>query len=122
MVNKPVRNEARKKRHMRIRKKVSGTAARPRLAVFRSNNHIYAQVINDDAHHTLVAASTMEKDIRKKLENTADVEAARVVGEVLAQKAKALGISEVIFDRGGYLYHGKVKALAEAAREGGLNF
>ena len=122
MINKQARNVARKKRHMRIRNKISGTAARPRLAVFRSNSHIYAQVIDDEAQHTLVAASTMEKDIRQKLENTANVEAARVVGEELAKKAKAKGISSVIFDRGGYLYHGKVKALADAAREGGLEF
>jgi len=122
MINKTARNVARKKRHMRIRNKISGTAVRPRLAVFRSNNHIYAQVIDDDAQHTLVAASTMEKDIREKIEKTGNVEAARIVGEALAQKAVARGITEVIFDRSGYLYHGKVMALAEAAREGGLKF
>ena len=122
MIKKPSRDEGRKKRHERLRNKISGTAVRPRLAVFRSNNHIYAQVIDDDAQHTLCAASTVEKEIKSKLENTANVDAAKIVGEALAKKALAKGIQTVIFDRGGYLYHGKVKALADAAREAGLQF
>ncbi|MCL2617399.1 MAG: 50S ribosomal protein L18 [Defluviitaleaceae bacterium] len=122
MIKKPSREAGRKKRHERVRTKIAGTAERPRLAVFRSNDHIYAQVIDDDAQHTLCAASTVEKEIKSKLENTANVDAAKVVGEVLAKKALAKGIQSVIFDRGGYLYHGKVKALADAAREAGLQF
>ncbi|MCL2617754.1 MAG: 50S ribosomal protein L18 [Defluviitaleaceae bacterium] len=122
MIKKPSRDAGRKKRHQRLRNKIAGTAQRPRLAVFRSNDHIYAQVIDDDAQHTLCAASTVEKEVKAKLENTANVEAAKLVGEVLAKKALAKGINNVIFDRGGYLYHGKVKALADAAREAGLSF
>jgi len=122
MIKKPSRDAGRKKRHERLRNKIAGTAQRPRLAVFRSNSHIYAQIIDDDAQHTLCAASTVEKDIKSKIDNTADVEAAKVVGEALAKKALAKGIENVIFDRGGYLYHGKVKALADAAREAGLQF
>ena len=122
MIKKPSRDAGRRKRHQRLRNKISGTAQRPRLAVFRSNTHIYAQVIDDDAQHTLCAASTVEKDIKSKLENTADVNAAKIVGEALAKKALSKGIETVIFDRGGYLYHGKVKALADAAREAGLKF
>jgi large subunit ribosomal protein L18 len=122
MIKKPSRDIGRKKRHERLRNKISGTAERPRLAVFRSNDHIYAQVIDDDAQHTLCAASTVEKEIKAKLSNTANAEAATLVGQELAKKALAKGISAVIFDRGGYLYHGKVKALADAAREAGLQF
>jgi large subunit ribosomal protein L18 len=122
MIRKPSRDAGRRKRHERLRNKIAGTAERPRLAVFRSNDHIYAQVIDDDAQHTLCAASTVEKEIKSRLENTANVDAAKLVGEMLAKKALARGIQNVIFDRGGYLYHGKVKALADAAREAGLQF
>jgi large subunit ribosomal protein L18 len=122
MIKKPSREEGRKKRHARVRHKISGTAGKPRLAVFRSNDHIYAQVIDDDAQHTLCAASTVEADIKSKIPNTANVDAAKIVGEAVAKKALAKGIQTVTFDRGGYLYHGKVKALADAAREAGLQF
>ncbi|MCI8342492.1 MAG: 50S ribosomal protein L18 [Firmicutes bacterium] len=122
MIKKPSRAEARIKRHYRIRNKISGTAVQPRLAVFRSNKHIYAQLIDDVAGHTLAAASTMEADIASKLEATSNVDAAAAVGEAIAKKALEKGISEAVFDRGGYVYHGKVKALADAAREAGLNF
>ena len=122
MINKPSRAVAREKRHYRLRNKISGTAERPRMAVFRSNSHIYVQIIDDDAGHTLVSASTMEKAIAAKLEHTNDVAAAKAVGEEAAKKALAKGIENVVFDRGGYLYTGKVQALAEAAREAGLKF
>ena len=122
MINKPCRNVARLKRHRRIRKNLSGSQARPRLVVFRSNKHVYAQIIDDTIMHTLTAASTMEKAIASSLQNTSNIEAAAAVGKAIAQKAVAKGIKEVVFDRGGYLYHGKVKALADAAREGGLVF
>jgi large subunit ribosomal protein L18 len=111
-----------KRRHLRIRKKVQGTAERPRLAVFRSNLHIYAQVIDDVAQHTLVAASTLDKELKDKLGNTSNCEASAEVGKLVAQRALAKGIDKVVFDRGGNLYHGRVKALADAAREKGLNF
>lgn len=122
MISKPSRAAARVKRHYRIRNKISGTAQQPRLAVFRSNKHIYAQVIDDVAGNTLVAASTLEADIASKVEHTSTVEAAKVVGEAIAKKAMDKGITEVVFDRGGYIYHGKIQALAEAAREAGLQF
>ncbi len=122
MIKKPSRAEARIKRHYRIRNKVNGTAQQPRLAVFRSNQHIYAQIIDDIAGHTLAAASTMESEISSKLESTSNIEAANAVGEAIAKKAIEKGITEVVFDRGGFVYHGKVKALAEAAREAGLKF
>lgn len=111
-----------KRRHQRIRKKVSGTAERPRLAVFRSNLHIYAQVIDDVAQHTLVAASTLDKELKGKVSSTSNSEASAEVGKLIAQRALSKGIEQVVFDRGGNLYHGRVKALAEAARENGLNF
>ena len=111
-----------KRRHQRIRKKVSGTPERPRLAVFRSNLHIYAQVIDDVAQHTLVSASTVDKELKGKLASTSNAEASSEVGKLIAQRALSKGISQVVFDRGGNLYHGRVKALAEAARENGLNF
>ena len=114
MVSKESRQKVREKKHMKIRNRFSGTPERPRLAVFRSNNHIYAQVIDDAAGHTLVAASTVSK--------TDDVEAARVLGGIIAKRALDKGIESVVFDRGGYIYHGKVAALAEAAREAGLQF
>ena len=122
MVSKESRQEIRAKKHMKIRKRFSGTAERPRLAVFRSNNHVYAQVIDDVAGKTLVSASTLEKDIKAELENTDDTAAATKIGDVVAKRALEKGIKTVVFDRGGYIYHGKVKALAEAAREAGLEF
>lgn len=122
MIRKPSRAESRKKRHLRIRNKISGTAQKPRLTVFRSNNHIYAQIIDDTVGNTLVAASTMEPAIKSKLSKTSDVEAAKVVGTEVANKALQKGINKVVFDRSGYIYQGKVKALAEAAREAGLQF
>ena len=119
MINKPNRAAARVKRHYRIRNHVKGTAARPRLAVFRSNKHMYAQIIDDVAQHTLVA---MEAEIASKVEYTNTVAAAAAVGEAVAKKAIEKGITEVVFDRGGFVYQGKVQALAEAAREAGLKF
>ncbi len=109
------------KRHFRARKRVSGSAARPRLAVFRSAQHIYAQVIDDVQQHTLVAASTLDKDL-KSLAKGGNIDAATAVGTLIAERAKAQGIEKVVFDRGGNLYHGRVKALAEAARAAGLDF
>ncbi|HJB68208.1 MAG TPA: 50S ribosomal protein L18 [Candidatus Fournierella excrementigallinarum] len=117
MVNKPDKNEARLRRHRRVRGKISGTAERPRLDVFRSSKHIYAQIIDDVAGVTLVSASTLEKGFEGFGGN---VEAAGKVGRMIAEKALAKGIKTVVFDRGGFVYHGRVKALAEGAREGGL--
>lgn len=122
MIKKPSRSVARTKRHLRIRNKVSGTPTKPRLAVFRSNKHIYAQIIDDTLGNTLVSSSTLEADVKSKVSKTSDVEAAKVVGSVIAKKALAKGINSVVFDRGGYIYQGKVMALAEAAREAGLQF
>ncbi len=122
MIKKPSRSEIREKKHRRIRNRFSGTTQRPRLAVYRSNQHIYAQIIDDTVGHTLAAASTMEKEIRAELEHTNDKAAAAAVGTAIAKKALEKGITEVVFDRGGYIYHGKVQALAEAAREAGLQF
>jgi len=122
MIRKPARFIAREKRHLRIRKHISGTPAMPRLAVFRSNKHIYAQIIDDSIGGTIVAASTVEKAIASALENTSNVDAAKAVGEAVAKKAVEKGITRVVFDRGGYVYHGKIQALADAAREGGLQF
>jgi large subunit ribosomal protein L18 len=122
MVSKESRSKVRAKKHMRIRNRFSGSAERPRLAVFRSNNHVYAQVIDDVNGTTLVSASTLEKDIKAELKNTDDIEAAMKVGDVVAKRALEKGIKAVVFDRGGYIYHGKVKALADAAREAGLEF
>lgn len=119
MINKPSSNEARLRRHKRVRKLISGTAERPRLAVFRSLNNIYAQIIDDDKRVTLVAASSLDKAIEGKGGNK---EAARAVGKLIAEKALAAGIKSVVFDRGGYIYHGRVLELAEGAREGGLEF
>jgi large subunit ribosomal protein L18 len=120
MITKLDKNASRKKRHARVRSKLSGTAARPRLNVFRSNKHVYAQVIDDMSGVTLVSASTMEKDIN--LESTSNLEAAKFIGELVAKRAVEKGISAVVFDRGGYLYHGRIQALADAARENGLQF
>lgn len=122
MVNKKSRQEVRVKKHMRIRNRFSGTPERPRLAVFRSNNHMYAQIIDDTVGNTLVAASTVEKEVKAELKKTNDVEAAAYLGKVIAKRAMDKGITEVVFDRGGFLYHGKIAALAEAAREAGLVF
>jgi|SRR5208283_604569 len=119
MVSKDV---ARRRIHLRIRARVSGRPESPRLNVFRSLNHIYAQVVDDTTGHTLIAASTRDKEVRQTLKSGGNVSAARVVGQVLAQRAIAAGISGVIFDRGGYAYHGRVKALADAARAAGLKF
>jgi large subunit ribosomal protein L18 len=113
----------RKRRHLRVRAKVSGTAQRPRLNVFRSNEHIYAQVIDDIAGHTLAAASTLEADVQARFDGKLPkVAEAQIVGQVVGERAKAAGVTAVVFDRGGYLYHGRVKAVAEGAREAGLEF
>lgn len=124
MVSKKSRQEVRVKKHKRLRNRFSGTAERPRLAVFRSNNHMYAQVIDDTdgKSRTLVAASTLQKDVKAELEKTNNVAAAAYLGKVIAEKAKEKGITDVVFDRGGFIYQGKIKALADAAREAGLNF
>ena len=120
MIKKVSRNEVRKARHARVRAKVAGTSSVPRLNVFRSNGNIFAQIIDDEARTTLVSASSIDKEL--KLENGGNVLAATKVGELLAKRAKEAKITKVTFDRGGYLYHGRVKALAEAARENGLEF
>lgn len=112
----------RAKRHVRVRGRVHGTAERPRLNVFRSVQHIYAQVIDDERGHTLAAASTAEPALREALKTGGNVEAAKAVGKLVAERATAAGVSKVVFDRGGYLYHGRVQALADSARDGGLSF
>ena len=122
MVSKESRQKVRVKKHMKIRNRFSGTAERPRLAVFRSNNHMYAQIIDDTVGNTLVSASTLEKEIKAELEKTNNVDAAAYLGTVIAKRAIEKGIKEVVFDRGGFIYQGKVAALAEAAREAGLEF
>ena len=122
MVSKKSRQEVRIKKHRRMRNRFSGTAERPRLAVFRSNNHMYAQIIDDTVGNTLVAASTLEKDVKAELEKTNNVDAAAYLGTVIAKRAIEKGIKAVVFDRGGFIYQGKIAALAEAAREAGLEF
>ena len=122
MVRKESRQKVRVKKHMRIRNRFSGTAERPRLAVFRSNNHMYAQIIDDTVGNTLVAASTTEKEIKAELEKTNNVDAAAYLGTVIGKRAVEKGIKEVVFDRGGFIYQGKIAALADAAREAGLEF
>ena len=122
MVSKKSRSEVRVKKHLKIRNRFTGTAARPRLAVFRSNNHMYAQIIDDTVGNTLVSASTLDKDVKSSLDKTNNVEAAAVVGTTIAKKAIEKGITTVVFDRGGFIYQGKVQALADAAREAGLEF
>ena len=122
MVSKQSRSEIRRKKHYRLRNRFAGTAERPRLAVFRSNNHMYGQIIDDSIGHTLVAASTLEKEIKAELENTDTVDAAAYVGTVIAKRAIEKGITAVVFDRGGFIYQGKIQALADAAREAGLEF
>ena len=122
MVSKKSRTVVRENKHRKLRNRFSGTAERPRLAVFRSNNHMYAQIIDDTVGKTLVSASTLDKDVKAELEKTNNVEAATVVGTVVAKKALEKGITTVVYDRGGFVYEGKVKALAEAAREAGVEF
>ena len=120
MINKIDKNAVRQKRHQRLRNKISGTASRPRMAVYRSLSNIYVQIIDDSIGHTLAAASTMDKDLAASLEGKTKTEAAKIVGEKAAKLALAKGIQEAVFDRGGYIYHGRVEALAEGAREAGL--
>ena len=122
MITKPSRAKIREKKHYRMRGHIAGTAERPRLAVFRSNKHMYAQVIDDVARKTLVSASTLQAEVKEGLEYTDTVEAAAKVGKVVAERALQAGIKEVVFDRGGFIYHGKIQALADAAREAGLAF
>ncbi len=119
---KLTRRESKARRHKRIRGKVSGSPERPRLAIFRSHEHIYAQIIDDTKHHTLVAASTLEPDLKSKLNSGSNCDASVEVGKLIAERSLSQGINQVVFDRGGNLYHGRVKALAEAAREAGLSF
>ncbi len=116
------RNAHRERVHLRVRTKVVGTPERPRLSVYRSLNHIYAQVIDDRTGRTLAAASSLDKEVRKQLKGGGNVAAAKVVGRAIAERARSAGIEQVVFDRGGYQYHGRVQALAEAAREAGLKF
>ena len=122
MVSKESRSEIRQNKHRRLRNRFNGTAERPRLAVFRSNNHMYAQIIDDTVGNTLVSASTLDKELKAELEKTNNVDAASKLGTVIAKKALDKGITTVVFDRGGFIYSGKVKALADAAREAGLEF
>lgn len=122
MINKIDKNAIRQRKHLRVRKKISGTTECPRLCVYRSNSHIYAQVIDDTTGTTIAAASTLDKDIKSAVSNGSNVEAAQQVGKLVAERAIAKDVKEVVFDRGGYVYHGRVAALAEAAREAGLSF
>jgi len=122
LIKKPSANAARKNRHARVRKRITGTSNKPRLNVFRSNQHIYAQIIDDSQGFTLAAASTLDEEFQAKGSSGGNIEAAKVVGELIAKRAQEKGITTVVFDRGGYLYHGRVAALADAARAGGLQF
>ena len=122
MVSKVSRSKVREEKHRRMRRHIIGTPERPRMAVFRSNNHMYVQIIDDVANTTLVSASTLQKDVKEKLEKTNDVAAAAYLGTVIAKKAQEAGIKSVVFDRGGFIYQGKIQALADAAREAGLEF
>ena len=122
MIKSVSRSKVRAKKHLKLRKRFSGTAERPRLAVFRSNNHMYAQIIDDTVGNTLCSASTLDKEAKADLTKTNSVEAAAYVGKLIAERAKEKGITTVVFDRGGFIYHGKVKAVADAAREAGLEF
>ena len=122
MVSKKSRQVVRENKHRRMRNRFSGTPERPRLAVFRSNNHMYAQIIDDTVGKTLAAASTLEKDVKAELEKTNNVDAAAYLGTVIAKRALEKGIKTVVFDRGGFIYQGKIQALADAAREAGLEF
>lgn len=121
-MKKKSRNDMRVVRHQRLRRTLSGTAAVPRMAVFHSLNHIYVQIIDDERGHTLAAVSTLEKPVKETVKGTCNVEAAKTLGKLAAERAKAKGIEAVVFDRGGHMYHGKIKALADAAREAGLKF
>lgn len=116
------KKDSRVKRHIRIRKKISGTSSRPRLAVYRSNRYIYAQIINDENGTTIVSASSLEKDLREKFLGKVNIEVSKTIGKLIAERALAKGVKSVVFDRGGYIYHGKIKALADSARESGLDF
>jgi len=122
MVSKKSRSEVRIKKHNRMRNRFSGTAERPRLSVFRSNNHMYAQIIDDTVGNTIVSASTLDKEVKAELDKTNNVEAAAYLGTVIAKRAIEKGIKAVVFDRGGFIYQGKIQALADAAREAGLEF
>ena len=122
MISKESRVEVRQKKHRRIRNRCAGTPQRPRLAVYRSNNHMYAQIIDDTVGNTLVSASTLQKEVKAELEKTNNVDAAAYLGTVIAKRALEKGITTVVFDRGGFIYQGKIQALAEAAREAGLEF
>ena len=122
MVSKVSRSTVRAEKHRRLRRNLNGTAERPRLAVFRSNNHMYAQIIDDTKGVTLVSASTLQKDVKAELEKTNNVAAAAYLGTVIGKKAVEAGIKEVVFDRGGFIYQGKIQALADSAREAGLEF
>lgn len=122
MIRKPSRKLIREKRHYRLRNKISGTSTKPRLCVFRSNKHIYAQIIDDTNGNTLVSASTKDKALASSLDSTSNIAAAQAVGAEVAKRAVDKGISTVVFDRSGYIYHGKVQALADSAREAGLQF
>ena len=122
MVSKVSRSKVREEKHRRMRRHIIGTPERPRMAVFRSNDHMYVQIIDDAAKTTLVSASTLQKDVKEKLEKTNDVAAAAYLGTVIAKKAQEAGIKSVVFDRGGFIYQGKIQALADAAREAGLEF
>ncbi|AJY75286.1 50S ribosomal protein L18 [Paenibacillus beijingensis] len=122
MITKGDKNKARLKRHLRVRKKINGTTERPRLSIFRSSKHIYAQLIDDIQGVTIASASTLDKEIAAEISNGGNIESARKVGELVAKRAKEKGFENVVFDRGGYLYHGRIQALADAAREAGLQF
>ena len=122
MVSKVSRSKVREEKHRRMRRHIIGTPERPRMAVFRSNNHMYVQIIDDVAKTTVVSASTLQKDVKEKLEKTNDVAAAAYLGTVIAKKAQEAGIKSVVFDRGGFIYQGKIQALTDAAREAGLEF
>jgi len=122
MISKVDRKEARIKRHMRIRRRMTGSSERPRLCIYRSNKHIYAQIVDDSQAHTLVAASSLDSELTDKLKKTWNKDSAEAVGELVAKRAIKMGIQSVVFDRGGYIYHGRVAAVAEAARKSGLEF
>jgi large subunit ribosomal protein L18 len=122
MISKGDKNKSRVKRHLRVRKKIQGTSLRPRLNIFRSEKHMYAQLVDDIRGQTLVSASTLDKEIKSQIANGANIESAKIIGELIAKRAKQVGIAQVVFDRGGYLYHGRVEALANAARNEGLEF
>lgn len=122
MIQKPDRKNLRARRHMRIRRRLAGSTERPRLCIYRSNKHIYCQIVDDSTQKTLVAASTLDPELKGKLKKTWDTESAKSVGALVAERARGKGISAVVFDRGGYIYHGRVAAVADAAREAGLNF